>query len=477
MGSEAPVSDASPKRAVIQEGEFRFPPGLKRSLPMYLLRRFFHPTNPILLFEHLVRTYGPVSHYRLGRSHILFINEPELIREILVNQAGSFIKERTQQRMKILLGNGLITSEGEFHRRQRRRATPAFHRYRVQGYAAEMVRCAAELRETWRPGESFDMSSAMMLLALRIVARTMFSTDLTPDILEVHRQVNRIMRLYNFLVALPKAERYLNWPIPGLLGFRRARARLDAVVYRMIDERRRHAGDTSDLLSLLMAEDESGGRGPTGDAPLRDEIVTIFLAGYETVANAMTWSWYLLSENPEAAAMMEREIDSVLGGRLPTAADLPNLQYTEMVFSEAMRLYPPAWAMGRQSTRIVELGPYRLPAGTHFLFSPYVMQRTGKYFPDPLRFDPTRFTPEQKAARPRFAYFPFGGGPRQCIGEGFAWTEGLLVLATLAQRWRFRMVPGQRVEVQPKITLRPKFPVMMTAEERTAASGSPGSIC
>jgi cytochrome P450 len=477
MGSKAPVSDASPNWPVVPDGEFRFPPGLKRSLPMYLLRRFFRPGSPILLFEHLVRTYGPVSHYRLGRSHILFINEPELIREVLVNQAGSFVKERTQQRMKILLGNGLITSEGEFHRRQRRRATPAFHRHRVQDYAAEMVRCAAELRETWRPGEIFDMGSAMMLLALRIVARTMFSTDLTPDILEVHRQVNRIMRLYNFLVALPNAERYLNWPIPGLIGFRRARARLDAVVYRMIEERHRNPANSDDLLSMLMADDESGERDSMSDAQLRDEIVTIFLAGYETVANAMTWTWYLLSENPEAAMTMEHEIDAVLGGRLPTTADLPELRYTEMVFTEAMRLYPPAWAMGRQSTRIVEIGPYRLPAGTHFLFSPYIIQRTEEYFPDPLRFDPTRFTPEAKAARSRFAYFPFGGGPRQCIGEGFAWTEGLLALATLAQRWHFRMVPGQRVEVQPKITLRPKFPMMMTAEERASGSGSPKFIC
>ena len=207
---------------------------------------------------------------------------------------------------------------------------------------------------------------------------------------------------------------------------------------------------------------------PTGmsDRQLRDEVITIFLAGYETVANALTWTWYLLSENPTAAERMQREIDEALQGRLPTLEDLPRLRYTEMVFAESMRLYPPAWAMGRQSTQVVELGPYRLPAGTYFFFSQYILQRSEDFYPEPLRFDPERFTPEQKAVRPRFAYFPFGGGSRQCIGEAFAWMEGVLILATLAQQWSFHMVPGQTVDVQPKITLRPKYPMMMTAEER-----------
>jgi cytochrome P450 len=202
------------------------------------------------------------------------------------------------------------------------------------------------------------------------------------------------------------------------------------------------------------------------DRQLRDEVITIFLAGYETVANALTWTWYLLSENPVAAERMSREIDDTLQGRLPTIEDLSRLRYTEMVLAESMRLYPPAWAMGRQSTQIVELGKYRLPAGTYFFFSQYILQRSEEFYPEPLRFDPERFTPEQKAVRPRFAYFPFGGGSRQCIGEAFAWMEGVLILATLAQRWSFHMVPGQMVDVQPKITLRPKYPMMMIAEER-----------
>ena len=460
---------------------FRFPPGLQRNLPLYLFRRFFRPGNPILLFEHLAKTFGPVSHYKLGGSNIVFINDPEMIREILVTQASSFIKERTQNRMKILLGEGLITSEGEFHMRQRRIAAPAFHRQRIQVYAEMMVERGAAMRATWQPGQTFDMSAAMMELTLEIVARTLFATDVTAAIREINDEVNVIMGLYNYLIALPKAESYLRWPIPGLIRFRKARTRLDAQVYRMIAERRASNEDRGDLLSMLMAARDEGEGGsdtrrkpsaPTGmsDRQLRDEVITIFLAGYETVANALTWTWYLLSENPAAAERMQREIDDSLQGRLPTLEDIPRLRYTEMVFAESMRLYPPAWAMGRQSTQVVELGPYRLPAGTYFFFSQYILQRSEEFYPEPLRFDPERFTAEQKAARPRFTYFPFGGGSRQCIGEAFAWMEGVLILATLAQRWSFHMVPGQTVDVQPKITLRPKYPMMMTAEERTANS-------
>lgn len=476
MHIQAPPTNAaepSSQEPLREEGGFRFPPGLSRNLPFYLFTRFFRPGNPILLFQHLVKNYGAVSHYKLGASHIVFVNDPELIREILINQAPAFIKERTQHRMKILLGEGLITSEGEFHMRQRRIAAPAFHRQRIQAYTGMMVDRAAAMRASWQPGQSFDISAAMMELTLEIVAQTLFATDVTLEIRQINDEVNVIMRLYNYLIALPKAESYLHWPIPGLMRFRKARARLDAVVYRMIAERRRSNEDRGDLLSMLLAgrdEEEKTGQASMSDQQLRDEVITIFLAGYETVANALTWTWYLLSENPEAAERMQQEIDIVLGSgndaRLPTLEDLPQLRYTEMVFAESMRLYPPAWAMGRQSTQIVELGPYRLPAGTYFFFSQYILQRSEEYYPDPMRFDPERFTPEQKAARPRFAYFPFGGGGRQCIGEAFAWMEGVLILATIAQKWRFQMVPGQKVDVQPKITLRPKYPMLMIAEQR-----------
>jgi cytochrome P450 len=473
-----PEPSIPPSRSltVITRGEFRYPPGLRRNLPFYLFSRFFRANNPILLFEHLQATYGNIVHYRLLHNHIVFLNEPEYIREVLINQAQHFIKERTQRRMKILLGEGLITSEGETHMRQRRIAAPAFHRQRIQAYGEMMVDRAATMRAEWRAGSEIDAASEMMRLALQVVARTIFDTDVTEDVQSINTEVNAIMDLYNFLIALPKAEALLHLPIPGLMRFKRARRRLDAVVHRMIDQRRASGEDRGDLLSMLLASrDDERDHSKLTDEQVRDEVTTIFLAGYETVANALAWTWMLLAQNPEAEARMHAELDAVLGrgaeARLPTIADLPALRYTEMVLSESMRLYPPAWAMGRQSTATVEIGPYRFPAGTYFFFSQYIMQRTPEHFPDPLKFEPERFTPERKAARPKFAYFPFGGGNRQCIGESFAWMEAILLTATIAQRWRLRLVPGQTIEVQPKITLRPRQAIRMVVEDRSFDAG------
>lgn len=466
MGTTYPPA-SQPPWTVLERDGYRYPPGLQLNLPFYLLRRFFKPGNPIALFEHLAQTYGRMAHYRLGLSHIVFVNQLDFIQEILINQPQNFIKERTQRRMKILLGEGLITSDGEIHRRQRRIAAPAFHRQRIQAYGAIMVDRAAHMRSQWQANQPIDIASQMMQLALQVVARTLFNTDVTDDVLQINDQVNVIMELYNYLIALPRAEAYMNWPLPGLIRFRQARTKLDRVVQRMIADHRADGVDRGDLLSMLLAsrDEESDHSGMT-DEQLRDEVLTIFLAGYETVANALTWTWYLLSQNPTAEDGLHAEIDSVLGERLPSLEDLPRLRYTEMVFAESMRLYPPAWAMGRQSIADVELGPYRFPSGTYFFFSQYIIQRSAEYFPDPLRFDPDRFLPENKSGRPRFAYFPFGAGGRQCIGEAFAWMEGVLMLATMAQKWRLRFVPGQTVDVQPKITLRPKYPMMFVPEPR-----------
>jgi len=456
---------------VEERGGYRFPPGLKLNLPLYLSRRFFRVGNPILLFEHLTKTYGKMAHYRVGPSDIVLVNEPEFIREILVVQAQSFVKERTQKRMKILLGEGLITSDGEAHRRQRRIAAPAFHRQRIQAYGSIMVERAAALGEAWREGVEFDASAEMMRLSLEVVARTLFAQEVTQDILSINHEVNAIMKLYNFLIALPRAEDYLHWPVPGLMRFRRARKRLDAVVYRMIAQHRAEGVDRGDLLSMLLrSRDEEQDRSGLSDEQIRDEVMTIFLAGYETVANALAWTWMLLGQNSDAEVKLHAELDRVLGGRLPGLDDLAELKYTEMVLAESMRLYPPAWAMGRQATRDVALGPYLLPKGTYFFFSQYILQRNAENFHEPLRFDPERFTAERKAARSKFVYFPFGAGGRQCIGESFAWMEMTLVLATLAQRWRLRLVPGQRLEVQPKITLRPKYGIRMVPELRRGLS-------
>jgi cytochrome P450 len=470
------------------KGPWRLPPGLKRSLPFYAHKPWVKLGSPILLFEHLHKTYGNIAHYQFMGTPIVFVNDPEYIREILVTQATSFVKERTVRRMKILLGEGLITSDDPFHMRQRRIAAPAFHRQRIAAYADQIVASAVTARERIIPGQPFDIAAASMALSLEIVARTLFDTQVDADILRINDEVNIIMDLYNFIVAFPKIESFLHLPIPGIARFRKSKARLDAVVDRLISERRKAIAtaeargmepDRGDLLSMLLtSRDElldSNGNG-TGqfiqmsDTQVRDEVLTIFLAGYETVANGLTWTWYLLSQNPEAEARLHAELDGVLGAgpdrRLPTLADYPALRYTEQVFAESMRLYPPAWAMGRMSTRPIELGPYRIPPGAHFFFSQYMMSRTEEHFPDPLRFDPDRFAPEARAARPKYTYFPFGGGSRQCIGESFAWMEGVFSIATLAQAWRLRYADPTPPEVQAKITLRPKGALRMTAEPR-----------
>jgi cytochrome P450 len=247
--------------------------------------------------------------------------------------------------------------------------------------------------------------------------------------------------------------------------FRQARGRLDAIVYRMIGEHRSENRDRGDLLSMLLAARYDDGSAMP-DLQIRDEVMTIFLAGYETIANALTWTWYLLSQNPEAERKFYEELDSVLGNGDAAYDDLGRLSYTEMVLAESMRLYPPAWAMGRLALEDFALGPYFLPRNTTVFMSQYIMHRDPRYFPDPERFDPERWRPEAKASRPRFSYFPFGGGARQCIGESFAWMEGILILATLGRRWLLKHVPGHRVEPQPLITLRPKYGMQMILEER-----------
>jgi len=446
-----------------QSADYRFPPGFERNLLWYALRKF-RPANPIHLFQHLAETYGDIAHYKLGRHHIVFLNHPEYIREVLVVQNDNFIKERTVQRTKMLLGEGMITSEGAAHRSQRLAAQPAFHRQRIVEYAGIMVEEAVHIRDSWRTGEQRDIAADMMNLTLNVVARTLFATDLRQEVQELAAAINRIMGLYNFLIMLPAAEWLVHLRPPGLAAFVRARKRIDAVVYRMIDAHRQSGVDRGSLLDLMLAAS------PADDAEsrqsLRDQVITIFLAGYETVANALSWTWYLLSQNPDCETKFHEEVGSVLGGSPPTFEDVSRLRYTENVLAESLRLYPPAWAMGRYARNDFALGDFFLPARTTVLISQFVTHRDPRFFQDPLRFDPDRFSAEAKARRAKFTYFPFGAGARQCIGESFAWMEGVLVLATLAQKWKLRLVPGHPVEPQPLITLRPKYGMRMLVEQR-----------
>ncbi|WP_047487287.1 cytochrome P450 [Terriglobus sp. TAA 43] len=454
-------------------GEWRIPPGLRKTLPFYLHKPWARLGKPILLFEYMAQHCGPISHYMLFGNHVVFLNDPAAIREVLVNQANKFVRERTITRLKILLGEGLLTSDDPIHKRSRRIVAPAFHRQRIHDYADEMVRSTQHWRSRWHDGDVVDMNAEMMTLSLDIVARTLFATEVDDDIRQINEHSNRIMAIYNFLVGFPNAEAFLKYriPVPGLRSFAKSRAKLDEVINRIIRERKaanaadpEHT-DRHDLLSMLLASrDEDGSE--LSDEQLRDEVLTIFLAGYETTANALSWTWYLLSTHPEHQETMYAELREVLGDRTATLEDYASLKYTQMVFAEAMRLYPPAWAMGRKSTEPIEVGPYYLPPGTHFFLSQYVLQRDARFYPEPLKFDPLRHTEEEKAKRDKFEYFPFGGGPRQCIGEGFAWLEGVLLLAGIAQKWRMTWIEGQPVAVEEKITLRPKYPLRMTLHAR-----------
>src|SRR5579864_9048996 len=275
---------------------YRFPPGFERNLIWFAWRRF-RPANPITLFQHLADTYGDVAHYKIGWNHIVFLNHPEYIREVLVVQNDNFIKERTVQRSKMLLGEGMITAEGAQHRMQRKVAQPAFHRQRIPEYAATMTREAVRMRDSWKAGEQRDIAIEMMHLTLNVVAETLFATDLRDEVDELADAINRIMGLYNFLVMLPAAEWLVHVRPPGLAAFVRARKRIDAVAHRMIEAHRQHHSDGSSLLDLMLAA--SPDRSPASEKSLRDQVITIFLAGYETVANALAWTWYLLSQNPE----------------------------------------------------------------------------------------------------------------------------------------------------------------------------------
>jgi len=438
---------------------YSFPPGPRHGLLWFALHRF-RPADPLVLFQQLAREYGDVVHHQLGREHILFLNHPELIREVLVNQNDNFEKERTVRRSELLLGKGMITAEGAAHREQRQAAAPAFHRQRIGAYAEAMVRNARHARDGWEAGAVVDVSLHMMELGLAIVAQTLFGTVLGEEARQLAAAINTIMGMYNYMIVMPAAEVLVNLPLPKVGTFKRARGRLHATVYRMIEAHRQGSGE--DLLSMLLEAFPD----PQDTPYLRDQVITIFLAGYETIANALSWTWYLLSQNPQAEEKFHAEIDLVLNGRLASVNDVPRLRYTEMVLAESMRLYPPAWAMGRRALRDFALGPYWLPARTTVLMSQYVMHRDPRFYPDPLRFDPERFTPAAKALRPKLAYFPFGAGPRQCIGESFAWMEGVLALATIGQKWKLRLVPRHKVEPQPLITLRPRYGLPMRVESR-----------
>jgi cytochrome P450 len=442
------------------------PSGPKGHLIVGVLPEFRR--DPAGFLEKMARQYGDVVYIPLGRQHIYCVSHPDAIRDVLITHQNKFKKSRMLERARVLLGDGLLTSEGGHHRRQRRLVQPAFHRDRLAGYGAVMVDRTAMVRDQWQPGRPFDVLQEMMRLTLAIVAKTLFSTEVDSEADEIGTALTEVFSLFE-IILMPFSEILEKLPLPAVRRFKRARKRLDATIYRLIAERRRSGLDAGDLLSmLLLARDEDQSEeGPGGmtDEQVRDEALTLFLAGHETTADALTWAWYLLSQNPQVEAAFHAELDRVLAGRLPSFADLPELRYTESVFAETLRLYPPAWGIGRRALEDYQVSDFAIPARSVVLLSPYVVHRDPRWFPEPLACHPERWLTED-AARPKFAYFPFGGGARVCIGERFAWMEGTLLLAAIGQRWRLRLEPGHRVETHARITLRPKYGMRMIAERR-----------
>jgi cytochrome P450 len=437
------------------------PPGPKPRFPGQLLLAFRR--DPLGLLQGMARDYGDVSFVRLGNRRVHLLNHPDLVKDVLVTEQRRFHKGRGLELAKHLLGEGLLTSEGDFHRRQRRLAQPAFHPQRIALYPAAMVEHAERTSDRWAELAArsptppvIDIHQEMMRLTLGIVGKTLFGAEVEDQAQEVGEAIATSMELFRSFTTLPFASLLERLPLPSTWRFLKARNRLDATIYRMIAARRSAPEDRGDLLSMLLLAQDEEGSGSMSDQQVRDEAMTLFLAGHETTANALTWTWYLLSQHPEVEARLHAELEQVLGGRRPSADDMSRLIYTSRVLAEAMRLYPPAWVIGRRAVEDYEVANYRMPKGSIVLVSQWVMHRDPRFFPDPDRFDPDRWTEEAKAARPRFAYFPFGAGPRICIGEQFAWLEGALVLATLARRWRPRLAPGHRVALQPSITLRPR---------------------
>lgn len=423
--------------------------------------------DPIGFLEHCAAC-GDVVPIKMMKVRGFQVNHPDLVEQVLVQTGRAFAKSPPGDRHgrdvgQMLFGNGLLTSEGEFWLRQRRLAQPAFHRERIAAYGEIMVAYTERALNSWQGGETRDSHRDMMAITLEIVAKTLFNAELDSEVAMISDAMDVIMDRFQHGQVSFQPPLWL--PTPGNRRFMRAIAELDTLIYRLIAERRTTGADPGDLLAMLLAARDDDGQGMS-DKQLRDELMTFFLAGHETTALSLSWTWLLLSRHPEVRERVEAELDTVLAGRSPTIADLPLLKYTEQVLRESMRLYPPAWGLNRFAVQDVELGGARIPRGSFIFASQWTMHRDARFFPDPLSFRPERWTEAFTKQLPRYAYFPFGGGARLCIGMAFAQMEAALLLATIAQRFRLTLVPGHPVEPQPSITMRPKYGLRMTIAAR-----------
>ncbi len=425
--------------------------------------------DPLAFYVDMARL-GDLSKVQLGRITLHFINHPDFIQQVLQQNHRTFKRSDFDSALLgLLVGHSVLTASGDAWLRQRRLMQPAFHRKRIASFGATMTEATQEMLVQWGRvagrGEPLDIWQEMMRLTLRIVGRTLFSVELDEEASGIGQAVTVGNQFLDYRMrTFPPAPLWL--PTPRNRHFKQAKRTLDRLVLEMIAVRRAHPDAADDLLTMLLeARDEESGEGMS-DEQLRDEMITLIIAGHETTANALAWTLLLLAQHPDAAQPLYEEVDRVLGGRAPTTDDLASLPYTRMTIEEGMRLYPPAWAITRQSVEEQEIGGFSIPSGSIIVMLPYAMHRHPAFWEEPERFDPTRFTPERVAARPKFAYFPFGGGPRLCIGNTFAMTEAQLILATIAQRYRMQTVSEEPVGLQPLITLRPQHGIPLTLHER-----------
>jgi cytochrome P450 len=418
--------------------------------------------------------YGPVARLRLANEYVFLLTEPEDIKHVLVDNNKNYIKSRGVQILKRVLGDGLLTAEGDFWRRQRRLIQPAFHRSRIAAYATVMVDYTARHLADWRHGEQRDIHEEMMRLTMEIVTKCLFDADIRDEAPQLGQAISWLVEGFDFRRIGPIGEFLDRFDRKRQRLFEENLQVLDRMIYDIIEQRRASGEDRGDLLSMLLhAQDEEAAEGEETrmtDKQVRDEAITLFSAGHETTANALSWAFYLLAQYPDVETRLHDELDRVLGqpphGRLPTLDDLPNLPYTRQVFAESMRVYPPAWIIGRQAVSEDNISGCRVPPGRVIFMSQYATHHDARFWPEPEKFIPERFAPEAVKERPKFAYFPFGGGPRLCIGEPFAWMEGHLVLAAIAHRYRLHLAPGQIVRPQPRVTLRPAGGIRMILQQR-----------
>lgn len=418
-------------------------------------RRF---SGPLDFFRELKEQFGDAARFRLFNEKFILFSNPALVNEVLVTKQNSFRKGKALEGVRIFLGNSLLVSEGEEHKQQRRLIQPAFHRGRIAGYAQVMAEKARQWTMAQSEGAEIDLAVEMNRLTLAVVAETLFGSEVDAEAHVIAESLTVVIENFNrMLLPLWRVRRYL--PTPANLRLRAAHHRLNETIYRLISQRRKDERDHGDLLSMLLAaEDAENPQKRLSDTEVRDQAMTLFIAGHETTANALAWTWHLLTQHEEMRLKMKAEIDAVLSAeRSPGLEDTQKLPYTTAVLSESMRLYPPVWVVGRRALEDVTIGDYEVPRRTIVITSQYIIHRDERYWPEPNEFRPERWLDEAaKEARPKFAYFPFGGGARICIGDAFAWTEGVLILAVMARSWRFDAKPGHEVGLNPTVTLRPK---------------------